>query len=738
MKLKDIPYEIFFLFLVIISFAEIFGFASGEISILKKILSWVLIGYLLYHISITRIIFGRSHRVLDIAILASFYLFALKDFSHFILIEEHLQYLEFVKPVFQSPKVLTINKLIFFSSYITMFILAIISSFFSYSENSIMGVIRGPREHRSWKARLLDLVIIFLIFLFFSYFIFAIVMEWFALALDSYVVVGALVYYIVVYYILHNNREYVSITHLVVNTGDKLIESFLGLFRSRRTIFFGLSGIIVIHSLIDLFNFIFPYLLNLKNTLYLAVLPEEGHSTVIHLFFQDFSQALTIFDKIVVSFIYLQNIIAIFLLLFIPFFIWSRIFNRQQLSFTRFQLALFGSCLITFVLSPIFRISRLMDFKRALVGADILTQQIAQNEYLPLVLMVSVLWFMIILFMGGTKKIKTIIEELFILVSLFFLGTYIFNFYTSTLQYNLAVIKELLFLGDYLLMFCIIVYMAVTSIFYIAGFILFVAEVLQSEHISFFRLKEETRKEIIFIWAVLLTVLMIYLINSGQMLLLSMFIMSSLILSLVLFRYDRPSAVFILFVSIILILFSMTGFITYFIQRSSFIELIVRMVVFVVIIGIAVVSRTRFYTRFSLRRLLAAIVFGGLFGFWFSFLKEPKPDLFSGQLWYLVFFSLLIALNEELIFRKLLFRFSKHIYSIRYTLIVQAMLFCLLHLMDIVYLWNYYSLILLGIYSLSIMVFGLVMGLLAETKGEKISPIYPIIAHTISNLVLFL
>ena len=115
-----------------------------------------------------------------------------------------------------------------------------------------------------------------------------------------------------------------------------------------------------------------------------------------------------------------------------------------------------------------------------------------------------------------------------------------------------------------------------------------------------------------------------------------------------------------------------------------------------------------------------------IFGIWFYIIREPKPVLLFNNLLYLTFFSLLIATNEELIFRFLLLGSASRIYSLKMSLIIQAIIFSIMHLMNFKYFWFYLGPLLLISLICSLMIFGIIMGLISLEKDKTINPVYPI------------
>ena len=272
---------------------------------------------------------------------------------------------------------------------------------------------------------------------------------------------------------------------------------------------------IVIHAVVDIGNFIFPYLLNIKDTLYLSTLDPATHKTVIELFVQNFPVSGSLLIKLSLFFVYMQNIIALFFLLFIPFYMWIRIVNKKKIAFRKFQVAIFFSSLLCFIFAPIFKVSALKD--AALVGADISTRLLTNGWNLKIVALTSILWFFIVYMLGSVGSIKKWLDRIVVFSSIFFLGQYIYYFYSSSLIFYITNIRFLFSNSKILLALYLMAYLLVITLFYIAGFILFASEVATSEHFSFIRLKMRLQKKIIFLWSVLLFLGFIYLLNTGKM-----------------------------------------------------------------------------------------------------------------------------------------------------------------------------------------------------------------------------
>ncbi|MBN2367666.1 CPBP family intramembrane metalloprotease [Candidatus Woesearchaeota archaeon] len=730
MDIKKILRESLFLLLILLAVLEITGLVPGEINLLKKFLSWALVGYLLYYLSFTRILFNKKDRLIDVLLLVSLYAFAFKDISHSI-VNESFTYFGFIKSFFYKYNVL--NEIMFYAGSVFIFLIAVYSGFrLDYLENSILGLIRGRSKQRSLKDNIIDSGIIYLIFLFLSYFIFIVVMEWLSVAIDSLVIVGAIVYYFIVYFVIRKPKQHESFIDAVIKTGDEFITMFLELFHDKKTIFFGISGLIVMHAIIDIGNFISPYLLNLKESFYLTALLEESHMTLYELIMSDLSLSASVIGKASVVFAYVQNCVAIILLLIIPFYIWYRIFKKKPVIFRKFDIALFFSSMVVFLFMPVFRISALKD--QVITGVDITTQTLPNLQYAPMIALASLLWFLIIFLFSMSEKIKIRLEEVIILSAIVFLVMYIYYFFNSTLFYYLDTIKFLFFESKFVLMMYLALYLCIITLFYVSGIIIYIFEVLSSEHVSFQELKRSTKSRIVLVWSLFLVICFIILINLNRAFELITLMISSMLLSFVLFRYEKKLAKHILTVNLVLDAFLIIVLIAQNIRiRGSILDLASRAILTLIVIPAAIYFRPDI--RVHKLRMFIAIALAGLFGGWFHLINEPLASLISSSVLYIALLSLLIGLTEELIFRLFFLKSAMEIYSPTTAVVVQAVFFGMIHLLSLKAYWLYFGPVLFFVWHFSLMIYGLVMGILS-VKENRINPVYAITCHALTVFIL--
>ena len=118
----------------------------------------------------------------------------------------------------------------------------------------------------------------------------------------------------------------------------------------------------------------------------------------------------------------------------------------------------------------------------------------------------------------------------------------------------------------------------------------------------------------------------------------------------------------------------------------------------------------------------------------------------------LLFFTLVVALSEELLFRFIISKLAQRIYSYKFALILQAFIFSIIHLTGIRYILFFYGqnsgilrlppVISALLYFILLFVFSIVEGIFVGktlTKQQFTGNIsYAIIAHWLANLIRYI
>ncbi|MCK4521663.1 MAG: hypothetical protein KAU20_03745, partial [Nanoarchaeota archaeon] len=77
--------EIFILFfLIVVNFLDFFEVLPGDVDFTKKILSWLLLAYLLYRISLTQLFFGVRNRFIDALLIIAYFFLITKNLVGYV------------------------------------------------------------------------------------------------------------------------------------------------------------------------------------------------------------------------------------------------------------------------------------------------------------------------------------------------------------------------------------------------------------------------------------------------------------------------------------------------------------------------------------------------------------------------------------------------------------------------------------------------------------------------------
>ncbi|MBR9676078.1 hypothetical protein GOV05_03660 [Candidatus Woesearchaeota archaeon] len=96
MKLKRVIENFFLFALILLNILDFLEILEGDFDIVKKLVSWSLMIYLLYHFGFTRILVGYKKKIIDSLLVIAYSLFVVKDLIFIFLHTEGLTYFEAV------------------------------------------------------------------------------------------------------------------------------------------------------------------------------------------------------------------------------------------------------------------------------------------------------------------------------------------------------------------------------------------------------------------------------------------------------------------------------------------------------------------------------------------------------------------------------------------------------------------------------------------------------------------
>jgi len=252
----------------------------------------------------------------------------------------------------------------------------------------------------------------------------------------------------------------------------------------------GLSGMLVLHLLTDIGNFIVPYLVGIHDPLYFQELG-SGHKPILSLgilfsyaakghYFSDLSLISGFWNIFYLSYLYLFNIISIVFIFIGPAFIWYVIFKDKNINIPNIIISLFFSSLVCYLLIPVFKLGRISSDR--LVGVDISTQSIINTAVYPLsaIVIASVTIGIISYILTLYKKFKPKMILGALIIIFFYFGMYIYYFFIDTGSYYVNIVIENIKIKEYFLGGYLFIFLALTIIFYVGGFFGYVYEVYNS------------------------------------------------------------------------------------------------------------------------------------------------------------------------------------------------------------------------------------------------------------------
>ncbi len=358
-------------------------------------------------------------------------------------------------------------------------------------EPSLMNIIEEEGEPPKSPGKfIVRLAIVFLLLNFFYIAVFNLTLEWLGFAIDAPLLMIAIFFYLLVWLKHHRKFSTDSVIFKVGNFGQDFYTRFISLFNTRRGLLLGLSGMLVLHMLTDIGNFILPYVTGLYSPFYFQELT-AGHTPVFglgalfgsgtaSLFLSDISKVTGVSAVFKLTYLYAANVIAILMIFAAPAFIWYYLFEKKDIDVPGYLLAVFFGSFICFVTAPAFRIGRIN--LPQLVGVDIMTQSIlsshAYAETTVIAVSIAVAAATLLIAASRRHRPKLIIAAL--VITLYYFGRYIYFFFMDIGSYYVRIVAGNLSIGEYFLGFYFFIFLALTIIFYVGGFFSFIYEFVRS------------------------------------------------------------------------------------------------------------------------------------------------------------------------------------------------------------------------------------------------------------------
>jgi len=470
--------ELLLLSIIILDLLDFFDFASSDLRFLKVFISWTVLGYLLFRMNITKILFGNERKGIDFAILISCFLLIMKNLYHvsFTLLEG--------SRIFHTLLETFIRGRVFLEAYFFLLGcmgLVVISWYLAtkvrIDKPSLMHIIHDEGDPpASLKGKLHRFATVFSVLIFFFVVIFNFALEWLGMLIDAPLALFAILFYIFI--IIRHHRRF-DIDHYIFkvgNFGESFYMRFIEMFGKKRSVLIGLSGILILHLVTETGVFIIPLVLGFKEVAYLRTL-EGAHTPLFHLF-QEASGGGLLQDA-AQGVLFAGNALALCFFFILPGYIWFKVYQRKGFRTSHLFLAAFFFSATAFLLKPVFSLERIT--ATGIAGVDIVTHAPGNPGISPLsaaALALGIGFAVFILSMSHRRKEK-VIASLIIMTDCFF-GWYIFLFSLSLISLYLNLIASAFtgysFLEMALGKVMLIAFLITTAAFYLGSYVIFLTE----------------------------------------------------------------------------------------------------------------------------------------------------------------------------------------------------------------------------------------------------------------------
>ncbi|MBD3313780.1 hypothetical protein GF345_05030 [Candidatus Woesearchaeota archaeon] len=473
--------EILLLFLIALNILEFAGLLPHDLDYLKKIISWVALGYLLYKADLTEIIFGYKDKLIDTLLILAYFLIIMKNFIVFSKTAvDAIGSLEgsFLMPlyIFILDHALAFEIITFYIGAILLIIVACFNLFLNVDIKapSIMAMIHSEGMSEGIGQRIGRTITSFLIFVTFFIVVFNLIMEWLAWAIDSSILVLAIFFYFFFFIKYSRKFDAENFVYKVGNVGSDFYRNAIRLFHSKDTIMIAVSGILVLHLITDAGIFILPYITGKEISYFTAL--GAGHETIITLASASLASVQAGLAKALVIIGYLFNVLAALFLFIGPAFIWYELYSGERKGIPRIAYFLFFSSIAYLLMNPVFSMKRILIERIA--GVDIITTSLGMQN-IQLYTMIAIAAGMTAFALTYMHVLRRCLKYIiFSLVAMFF-GYYIYLFSFDIVAFYI----NALFNGiPALAKFYFLIFLAATMLFYSIGGIYFIYIALYSLH----------------------------------------------------------------------------------------------------------------------------------------------------------------------------------------------------------------------------------------------------------------
>ncbi|MBS3100969.1 hypothetical protein J4204_02455 [Candidatus Woesearchaeota archaeon] len=487
-------FEVFVGFFMVIGLVGYFGTLPADLDWIDHTVAFLMFSYFFYILNITSILFGKTARIANIFLVASYLSLFFKDIiSYTAANASKFNVMKFVDGFylfFQNNLELT-TIITFYIGIAGIFVVSLyLTKKIEISRPSFLYAVHKDL----FNNKLAKFGAIFSALLAFYYLIYNPILEWLEFVLDDPIVLMGIIFFVIK---VAGHRHKLHEKHFISKIGDLVwgwYRRFISLFHYKKTLPLAISGLLILHALADLGVFAYS-LIFLRENFYLEFLKNE-HAPFLKLFIED-AKNVPSFAVVPLLLVYLLNAMSLIILLLIPVIVWTRIFSQKELHLGRIPLFFIYSSVAAYIMLPAYAIVPLTELSAksgiTISGVDILSKPLLESisildNFLPsktaaiVVVSLSSLAFGLAVYLMGSKpKIKKELYAISIIGGLTFYAVYIFYFFSSLLEFYSTALQTIL-TPHFLVALVSMVLLALSIIFYIVGFFMFIYEVVMEYH----------------------------------------------------------------------------------------------------------------------------------------------------------------------------------------------------------------------------------------------------------------
>ncbi len=783
---------IFFkILLLVIGFISFFDLMPQAYGIYDDILTAYVLMVFWLDLNISRLMFGSKNKILDKFIVGTFYIliintfvqwFSIIDIADPIIINTYAFIAKYT-PVWLANAIKSSFLFVhspanfelfsFISSYVGFSLLGLIIIYAAFKvkfgEKSLVYCLsRLFIKKETWDKMhfesnknkffffIIKLFLVAVTMLGIYQYLFLLITQWFLITLGKTLLIFAILYAV---------KDIQGSKIKTLNKIGQFDDVFLGwvtdFLTDIRKFYLGFGILLILHYMSDISTFFVPFFTGLEvNQFFLSLMGKESYRSLLSLINTDL-----IFGIVETWWVYILSTIGVLVLIITPmivlFFTILSVNLRRILENKRVQiiLNLFIVSIICFLFAP--WVKQLVIKQAGIQGVNFVTQLISGNALfsIPALFLYSMGLLALLTLLSLIFRKDSFAKYVFIigyLLSLFYFGEYIWNYFQSSIVYHTNII---FYSGEMFLSIIFSLLLIMEFLFYIGGFVLLCYKF--SRYVLNRIIRELITDNTIILWTFVFLVMPILIMYNLNIVTLTWASIAILILFVFTFAMSKELLGeefrddYLLGVGIIIIIYQIELIILHiFVNMYNLSEGIMNFMQPIIFLILAVIAVFFFRVRVGLKdikpeKIILSIIIGAVLGILFYFVNEPKLILPNNAIMVLVVYTLLVSFSEEILFRGVLLRLAQKAFSYYKAVFLQAFVFAGVHFISLKGLLKHYMQngsvfissvpLLMSLYFVLLIIFGIVTGLLVSKETERKSRIlYPIIIHWIVNLIVFL